>query len=65
MFFTDILFYRKPETVTIERYLRYFMLNIVNLGRGLYFILVYKKVRHEIAHGIKNFKMECVLMSVI
>ena len=31
MFFTDIPYYRRPETVAIERYLRYFMLNIVNL----------------------------------
>ena len=41
MFFTDIPYYRRPETAAIERYLRYIMLNIVNLGRGLFFILVY------------------------
>ena len=43
MFFTDIPYYRRPETVAIERYFRYFMLNILNLGRELFFILVYKK----------------------
>ena len=35
MFFTDIPCYRRPETVAIERYFRYFMLNIVNLDRRL------------------------------
>ena len=40
MFSIDISYHRRPETATIERYLRYVMLNIVNLGEG-FFILVY------------------------
>ena len=39
MFFTDIPYYRKMEKAAIERYLIYVMLNIVNLGRGLFFYL--------------------------